>query len=460
MNLSRRTYYLLLLIAVCLLGGCYEDAADKVISDETVVNSDDDNKGDDRTVGQNLWTYEQMKNDYLWEEYLPDTSALPFSEYPKQFFERLRYKGDRFSWIEPNLDFETASFYDYYGLDYATYQTPAGDLVHRALLVRKEAQARKAGLKRGDWFKITDDTGTRGVTILKGIIEGGTFRPQQQISLQAQTQEEYTSAVLLDSVYQIDDRRVAYLFYTEFMDVSSILNNPYRAELKAIFAKFKQQEATDLIVDLRYNHGGYVSICQYLGSLILQDEFLGEISGYHSYNKRLAAEQYEKTGNEEEVLFFIGTNIIDGNNLGLSKAYFIITEQSASASESLINSLSPFIDVVTIGETSTGKGVGSWTIQSREYEWQLQPITFRYYNREHETVPDSGLTPNIFVDEAQTGHLYELGDTHELLLSTALNEITSPELRSASVYEKTELIPVASKTSHRRKTEGYIHQLQ
>lgn len=450
--------YALLLIAGSLLSACYQGASDEFIPEETDVSPEKETNN--RNVEQNRWTYRQMKNDYLWEEYLPDTANLSFAGNPKLFFEKLRYEGDRFSWIELNPDFETSALYDRYGLDYIAYQTAGGELVYRALLVRNDAQARKEGLKRGDWFKITETTAT-GITLVKGSIEGATFRPQQQLVLQpqAQAQKEYAGAVLLDSVYQIEDRKVAYLFYTEFMDVSGILNNPYRAELKAVFAKFKQQGATDLIVDLRYNHGGYVSICQYLGSLILPDEFLGGVSGYHSYNKRLATEQYEKTGNEEEILFFAGANIINGNNLGLDKACFIITRQSASASESLINSLSPYIGTVKIGETSAGKGVGSWTIQSREYEWQLQPITFRYYNREHQTVPDSGLTPDIFADETQAGVLFELGDTRELLLSTALNEIGGRGLRSEQTVEKTELIPVAGNTSSRRKTKGYIHQL-
>jgi C-terminal processing protease CtpA/Prc len=456
--------YLLLLTAGSLLllpGGCYEKATDKLIPDGTVVIPGQED-GRDKNMEQNRWTYRQMKNDYLWEEHLPDTSALSLSDSPKRFFEKLLYEGDRFSWIERNPDFDTetaSSFYDRYGLDYATYRTAAGELVHRLLLLRNETRAGQAGLKRGDWFKITSHTG-KTLTLVKGSLkEGRTFQAQQQIPLQARNADEYTGAVLLDSVYRIDDRKVAYLFYTEFMDASSLLNNPYRQELKAVFADFKQQGATDLIVDLRYNHGGYVSICRYLGSLILKDEFLGEISGYHSYNKRLAAEQYAQTGNEEDVLFFIGANVIDGNNLGLDKAYFIITGQSASASESLINSLSPFIRTVTIGATSAGKGVGSWTIQGREYEWQLQPITFRYYNRDHETVPDSGLTPDIEVDETQAGALYDLGDTRELLLATALSAIAGPELRAAPVYEKTALTPVADPASHQRKIKGYIYQL-
>lgn len=452
MNLSR--IYGWLWIATGLLGSCYREADDQFIVTDTVVSPGKETN--DRNSEQNRWTYKQMKSNYLWEEFLPDTAALSFAGAPKPFFEKLRYEGDRFSYIEPNTDFETSSLYDRYGLDYASYQTAEGELVHRALLVRKGTQAAKMGLKRGDWFQITENTPT-AVGLLKGSVQGGSFRPQERLELPAQMQEEgYVAAVWLDSVYRVDDRRVAYLFYSEFMDASGILNNPYRAELKAAFVKFKQQGATDLIVDLRYNHGGYVSICQYLASLILPDEFLGEVSGYHSYNKRLAAEQYAKTGNAEEVLFFAGANIVGGSNLGLRKAYFIITGQSASASESLINSLSPLIGVVKIGETSTGKGVGSWTIQSREYQWQLQPITFRYYNRDHETVPDSGLTPDLFADETQADVLYELGDSRELLLRTALDEIGGRALRSEPSGGKTELIPLAGQTS-RRKTEGYIH---
>ena len=49
---------------------------------------------------------------------------------------------------------------------------------------------------------------------------------------------------------------------------------------------------------------------------------------------------------------FGGTAI---NSLGLDKIYVLTTDRSASASEGIINGLNPYIEIVQIGEATTGK---------------------------------------------------------------------------------------------------------
>jgi C-terminal processing protease CtpA/Prc len=450
MNLAPK--YLLPLVACLLLEGCYKDASDSYIEDEIIIDPGDREK-DLKVMEQNRWTYERMKSDYLWEELLPDTASLDMEEYPQKFFDRLKYQGDRFSWIELNPAYSNYSNYDRYGIDYAAYRTADGEVVYRLLLVGRAAK--DAGLRRGDWFRIEEYRGKgNSLVITTGSMDNGAFIPSQQVHIQQQ-EGEYTEAVSLDSVYHIGDSRIAYLFYNAFIDGTSVINNPYRQELRDIFTRFKDAGVTDIIVDLRYNPGGHVSICQYLASLMLKDEQLGSLSGYHSYNKNLAAEQYAQTGNEESLLYFSTAALIGGHNLGLDQAWFIISSHTASASESLINTLAPFMNTVKIGTRSTGKGVGSWTIEDRRYEWKLQPITFRYYNSLHETVPDTGLTPDITLTDENDGGLYDIGDTRERLLAETLGRITGAQLRS-DYSELTGVELIRDFRPARRMTEGYI----
>ncbi|MDR1357297.1 MAG: hypothetical protein LBJ58_06480 [Tannerellaceae bacterium] len=445
--------YLLPFVACAILAGCYKGASDSFIDDGTKVDPVD-REEDVQTKAQNRWTYEHMRSDYLWEEFLPDTAALNMAEYPQKFFDRLKYAGDRFSWTEINPDFSGLSVYDRFGIDYALYRTAAGEEVCRLTLAQRSVVA-EAGLRRGEWFRITEDAGDR-LTITTGSIDGGAFRSQRQISLLALDASQHTEAVMLDTVYHIGDNHIAYLFYNEFIDGTSAINNPYRSELRAVFARFRDEQATDIIIDLRYNPGGHVSICQYLASLMLRDEYLGGISGYHSYNKALAAAHLVETGNEEDILYFAGHDAVGGNNVGLDRAWFIITQRTASASESLINTLSPFLRTTTIGSRSTGKGVGSWTIEDRRYQWKLQPITFRYYNSQHVTVPDEGLTPDIPASDEGDGLIYEIGDVRERLLNIALVNITGGGLRSEPLTSIDYARPVDGFVPERRRTEGYI----
>jgi len=290
-----------------------------------------------------------------------------------------------------------------------------------------------------------------------GTIDGTTFRPGKKSTLSA-AGTDYTDAVSLDTIYQLQGERIGYLFYNSFQDGSTGFTYPYRTELKNIFGYFRDQGITNLIIDLRYNPGGYLSICEILGSLVLPDEYQGEIWGYLSYNKKQAARLLKETGNEEDILYFPAKDVIGENNVGMRKVYFIITGRTASASESLINSLAPCISVITIGSVSVGKNVGSYTLKDDRYEWQLQPITFYYFNREHQAVPESGIVPDIPVNENEIETWYDVGDTREKLLNVALEQITgNAQLRSEVNYGSILLKPIEDDGRQRRKVEGLIN---
>ncbi len=81
------------------------------------------------------------------------------------------------------------------------------------------------------------------------------------------------------------------------------------------------------------------------------------------------------------------------------------------------------MEVVTIGETTVGKGVGSWNISSPKYQYSIQPITMRYYNANNESTPDEGLAPDYFIPDGFTVSKREIGDTSETLLNTTLSLI-------------------------------------
>jgi len=454
MDASRK--YLLCLFALYFLCGCYKNAGDSFIDDGNTTLGNDTTEYDRQSIIQNRWTYAQMQEHYLWEEYMPDSISLQFMNSPTAFFDRLKYSRDRFSWIERNTDYRSSSLYDRFGLETADFFLPSGGKVYRTALVLPHSPAEIAGLRRGDWFRITASNDER-MEIEIGTIDGTAFRPEKKSTLSA-GEKEYTDAVSLDTIYYLKGKKIGYLVYNSFQDGIEGFLYPYRTELRNIFGNFRDQDITDLIIDLRYNPGGYVSICEIMCSLILPDEYLGKISGYLSYNKKQAAKLLRETGNEEEIQYFPAKNVIGENNVGLRKAYFIIARRTASASESLINSLAPCISVVTIGSVSTGKNVGSYTLKDNRYEWQLQPITFYHYNREHKTVPDTGIVPDFPVDENEIEIWYDLGDTREKLLSVALEQITGDtRLRSAKDYGSVFLKSAGDEERQRRKVEGLIN---
>ena len=98
------------------------------------------------------------------------------------------------------------------------------------------------------------------------------------------------------------------------------------------------------------------------------------------------------------------------------------------------------MDVTIIGETTVGKGVGSWTISNSEYRYALQPITMRYYNAQGESTPDAGLNPDYYIPDGYSTREKELGDVNEPLLHQAL-QLICPNRFSTQL--KKEIIRIA-----------------
>ena len=71
--------------------------------------------------------------------------------------------------------------------------------------------------------------------------------------------------VLKDTIFdQGNGHKVGYIVFNSF--TSDANADPH---LDAAFANFAAQGVTDLVVDLRYNGGGYVSTAEYMDNLIV-----------------------------------------------------------------------------------------------------------------------------------------------------------------------------------------------
>ena len=114
----------------------------------------------------------------------------------------------------------------------------------------------------------------------------------------------------------------------------------------AAFASFKASGVREVVIDLRYNGGGLVSAAAGLASYPSAARTAGQTYASLLYNDR-------HSGSNQSYLF---KNY--ANALGLSRVYVLTGPRTCSASEQLINGLRPFVDVVTIGDTTCGKPVG------------------------------------------------------------------------------------------------------
>lgn len=221
---------------------------------------------------------------------------------------------------------------------------------------------------------------------------------------------DLNESVKLDSIYVIDGKRIGYFYYSGFET---------EADVTDVILKLKGVE--ELILDVRNNPGGYVATCIYLSSLIAPKEARGKLFCTYRYNDRISRINKEKTGEEYTFSYFKDDALTANRALSLERLYVLTGSRSASASELLINCLKPYMPVIVIGSTTTGKDVGMTPLSSRFCKYVLMPITFRTYNADGIPVPVTGIVPDFSCEEAAISG--KIGDVNETLLSKAIEEI-------------------------------------
>ena len=254
--------------------------------------------------------------------------------------------------------------------------------------------------------------------------DSGNITPNgQSVSLTKSVISE--NPVYLTSVINSGAHKIGYLMYNGFYP-------NYESQLNAAFSNLKSQGITELVLDLRYNSGGSVATATRLASLIT-GQFTNQIFAKEQWNAKL--EDYYNSTNPSTLLNLFTNKL--GNNetlssLNLNKVYILTTKSSASASELVINGLKPYINVVQIGDVTTGKNVGSVTLydspsfsktgSSTKHRYAMQPIVLKIVNKVGFGDYINGLKPTIELKE-DFGNLGFLGDTYEPLLNAAINTI-------------------------------------
>jgi carboxyl-terminal processing protease len=291
--------------------------------------------------------------------------------------------------------------------------------------VLKESPAEKAGLKRGDIILKVDDkliTPTNYASILQnetlklglGSYASGVFAITGN-SVSVTKVQLQTNPILKDTIIKWGGKKVGYLAYIQFL-------SSFDDSLRNVFGRFKSGGINELVVDLRYNGGGYVSSSDLMTNLIVKDlaAKVGTVMNKKVYNATYTDELNKSSGSSA-----FNTNFkLEANNLGtLTRVFFLVSNSSASASELVINNLRPFMDVVLVGEHTYGKNVGSFTLTDSKNRWNygLQPITFKIANAKDESNygTKDGFLPNIAITD-NILPFKQLGDPYETVLNKAL----------------------------------------
>lgn len=301
-----------------------------------------------------------------------------------------------------------------------------GDL--RVRLVEPNAPAGVAGIHRG--WKITQINGNSNITtsnadfivnnIYSSTSTSVTFqKPDGTFTTISLNAGHYASKpVYLDTVYTINNKKIGYLVFNSFLGNMSQV----QSQLGNVFSHFTSQGVSDVIVDLRYNGGGYVELQSKLADYLINPSANGQLMMRQIYNN-------QNTQNNQT------TNFQKLGSLNINTVYFIVGRGTASASELLINNLKPYMDVRLVGGTTHGKPVGFFPIPVGD--WYIFPVSFRTTNKNNEGNYFNGFTPNAQVAD---GLDKDWGDTEETSLASALRNITTGSYQREAPYREISVV--------------------
>jgi C-terminal processing protease CtpA/Prc len=237
-------------------------------------------------------------------------------------------------------------------------------------------------------LRITDSSGTREVTVTKSEFE---LPP---------VSSRYGAKIIEDG-----GKRVGYLNLRTFISTAD-------PALREAFAKFRAAGITEVIVDVRYNGGGLVSIANLMGDLLGGNRSTTDVFS-------LTAFRPDKSSNNSTRYFSP-----QPQSIAATKIAFIGTEASASASELVINAFVPYLQerAALIGTDTYGKPVGQIALDRPQCDDRLRVVAFATKNAAGQGDYFTGLAGTVKAScQASDDLTRPLGDPQENSTRNALD---------------------------------------
>lgn len=383
---------------------------------------------------------------YLWNDQLPSVDRFNPSRFYNDGLSEFRcYENEIFEITQYAKSGETGELYEknpldlkrpkYSGIVFREFQEKESqgsynvsntfglsvvvrNNILRLLYVDPNSPAGKAGLKRGNQILsingenvLTEDSfleqwkKSLSMSFIKlEVTEDGIKK--REVRLNAASYE--INPVVKRNILRNGDRKIGYFALNSFTPIQNA-----QKYLNPIFLSFAQKKINELIIDLRYNQGGYQVTADFIANLVAPDNTDAKIMYTEHYNRQMQdgtskiLENYKLYNEYNRPVIINGKEIslydidysVEANTTyfhkdegltDLKKVYFIVSNRTASASELLINILKPYMDIQVIGVSEDnlsavytyGKPVGSFGIPVGQFDLFLGMYELKNANRE------------------------------------------------------------------------------
>ncbi len=437
----------------------------------------------EETYYANVFAKDVLETYYYWNKEIasdlerlnPETNTDPIKTVEDIRFHEGDIE-DRWTMLTDDLESFNSNIegvYTTYGYSLSFYylDDTSNRVMAAVAYVYDDSPAWKAGLKRGDVIsqingeQLTDENYqslyySSTVTVSLAMVdEDFNILPTgKQISLTAV--EMYENPIICHKIFDVNGRKIAYLAYDSF-DTASI------PRLIEIAKDFKAQQVKELILDLRYNGGGYALTEEVLASIFAPQSVVDSraVLNYEDYNDIL-----DRNGWSTETRFStefknetLGIDVSTKDaNLNLDKIYVLMGPNTASASEALVGDLLPYMEIELIGQQTHGKYCSGVILSPNDIykkkapaaigRWGMYVMIGIYKNCMGNTPSmPSGLIPDMEVKDMPFLPA-QLGDEDEVMLHAALE---SAGLGSAETI-RARCVPCSLQTlpGYRKKNFG------
>lgn len=428
--MNKKWWSYISVLLLLFLSSCGKDYEDGI----------EDEEGSNEYVNQ--WMKEQMQRYYYWNDVVPENVDLSLA--PQTYFKELLYGKDPFSYTYHPSYAETfpTNLPKTYGFEMG-FRAYENDIYGIILYTKPGSPAENTGLQRGVLIKeINGQTIT--LSNYQSLYKELVSSEQASLNIVDYSEETGFSTPQLLEIYssfsyddsmdytilEEEDKKVGYVYIPHF-EVG--LATP----LLTIFNELKSEGISELIIDLRYNGGGDVSSAAALATIIApniaKDDLFIKFEG--NKNGGIVYQSFEEalTMNESRISY----ESLRSVHPNINKVYILCGHHTASASEIIINNLSPYMSVTTVGETTVGKDVAGFPIQDERNPekpgWILYPSIYKLFNANEEGGYEQGIAPDYVEDELESLPVKALGNPEETLLSYTLTIINGNEHRP--IYE-------------------------
>lgn len=238
----------------------------------------------------------------------------------------------------------------------------------------------KAGLKSGDIIVKIDGQDSANMTTDEAVnlIRGKKGTPVILTIVRDSWNNTKEIKIIRDTIkipsieWSLKDGDIAYIQIYQFDDVLS-------SDFKTIALKILQSSAKKIVLDLRDNPGGYLSVAQDIAGWFLKN---GQTVTIENFGKGRTQQIYKAEGNSE----LIGYPIV-----------ILINQGSASASEILAGALRDNRNVQLIGMKSFGKGSVQEVLNLHGGS-SLKITIAKWLTPKGNSISEVGLEPDVRVD--------------------------------------------------------------